>query len=178
MKITAKGFVMATVLVLLLAALPMNALAAGNTLTGADESRNVDVRAKYVDGTSTPDVYSIDVVWGAMQFTYSSSGTREWDPATHRYTGSITGTWAATGNTVTVTNHSNKAVGVAFSYEKAAGFDSIGGAFSIGSDTLAAGVEGNVAGADSVRTELTLSGTLPETVTEFTKIGSVTVSLR
>lgn len=178
MKTTARRLVMVTVFVLLLAALPMAAFAEGNTLTGADQSYNVDVRAKYEDGTSTPDVYSIDVVWGAMQFTYSSSGTREWDPTTHQYTGSITGTWTAAGNTVTVTNHSNKAVGVRFSYEKATGFDGINGAFSVASDTLAAGVVGKAAEADSVRTALTLSGTLADTVTEFTSVGSVTVSLQ
>ena len=66
---------------------------------------------------------------------------------------------------------------MSFAYTKASGFDGVNGAFSVDSDTLDAGAEGNVAGADSVITELTLSGTLASTVTEFTKIGSITVSL-
>ncbi len=165
-------------LALLLTAVPLSAFAAGDTLTGADESHRIDVEAKYVDGTSTPDVYSIDVVWGAMQFTYSSSGTREWDPTTHEYIGNFTGTWTASGNTITVTNHSNKAVDVTFLYEKVSGFDGISGVFSTVSDTLRAGEEGNAEGADHVSVVLTLSGTLASDVSEFTKIGAITVSLQ
>lgn len=165
------------ILVLLILAAPVTVFAAENTITNENGSHNIDVQAKYTNGTTTPDVYSVNVTWGAMQFTYSASGTREWNPSTHQYTDNTTAGWSASGNTVTVTNHSNKDVNVTFTYAKASGFDGVNGAFSVDSDTLAAGAEGNVAGADSVITELTLSGTLASTVTEFTKIGSITVSL-
>lgn len=52
------------------------------------------------------------------------------------------------------------------------------GAFSVDTHTLSAGVIGDVAGADSVTTILTLSGALADSVTSFTKVGSVTVTLR
>ena len=113
-----------------------------------------------------------------MQFTYSTSGTREWDPSTHKYKDDVTSGWTASGNTVTVTNHSNRAVKVTFEYESVHGFDGIKGTFSVASDTLSAGVEGNVSGADSVSTTLKLSGFLASDIAKFTKVGSVTVSLQ
>lgn len=164
-------------LALFLVATPLTAFAGDDTLTGTDESHEIDVVAKADDSTVTPDVYSMDVVWGAMAFTYSTAGTREWDPATHRYTDRVTSGWGANGNTVTVTNHSNTEVVVTFSYEGAVGFTGISGAFSVISDTLAAGVVGDVDGADSVSTTLTLSGVLASDITEFTKVGMITVSL-
>ncbi len=165
------------VLVLLLTVAPMTAFAASDTL-GADESHDIDVVAKSDSTTTIPDVYSIDVVWGAMQFTYSTSGTREWDPATHQYVDRVANGWSANGNTVTVTNHSNKAVEVTFSYGKAVGFTGINGTLSVTSDTLEAGTVGDVEGADKVVTTLTLTGTLSDDVTEYTKVGTITVSLR
>ncbi len=170
--------ILTTFLALFLALTPVTVFAASDTLTEKDKNHNIDVRAKYVDGAVTPDVYSMDVVWGAMQFTYETSGTREWDPSSHEYTGTIAGAWAATGNTVTVTNHSNKAVTVVFAYAKSTGFDGINGKFSVTSETLSAGVEGDVDGADSVSTTLTLSGTLASNVTEFRKIGFITIALQ
>lgn len=170
-----KLFVM--IMAFLILAVPVTAFAAEETITSENGSQSIDVQAKYTNGTTTPDVYSVDVTWGAMQFTYSASGTKEWDPSTHQYTDNTTTGWSASGNTVTVTNHSNKDVDVTFAYAKTSGFDGVSGAFSVESDTLAAGAEGNVGGADSVSTELTLSGTLASTVTEFTKVGSITVSL-
>ncbi len=170
-------------LVLLLVAAPMTVFAANDKLTDDENTRTIDVEAKYCDGTEAPDVYSLDVTWGAMQFTYQTSGTKKWNPANHSYDGNVTGHWNAGSGTdgnnrITVVNHSNVAVNVVFAYEKAEGFDGIKGAFTVNSDRLEAGVEGMYDSADSVSTELTLSGTLSGNVTEFTKVGSITISLQ
>ena len=71
-----------------------------------------DVNGTYTGSfTSTGEVVSVDVAWGAMSFTYSASGTKTWNPTTHQYDENKTaGSWTASGNTVTVTNHSNVAV--------------------------------------------------------------------
>ena len=103
-----------TVLALLVATASVSVFAADSTLKGKSDGQSIDVQAKYVDGVESPDVYSIDVTWGSMQFTYSTSGTREWDPSTHKYKDDVTSGWTASGNTVTVTNHSNRAVKVTF----------------------------------------------------------------
>ena len=141
-----KLFVMLLTLTIL--AVPVTAYGGEDTI-GKNENRSIDVQAKYANGTDTPDVYSVNVVWGAMQFTY----------------------------TVTVTNHSNKDVNVSFAYAKASGFEDVNGAFSVESKTLNAGTVDDVAGADGVSTKLTLSGTLASNITNFTKVGSITVSL-
>lgn len=151
--------------------------ASAETVSDKTGSKSIDVKAKYAGGITTPEVYSVDVTWGKMEFTYSASGTRDWDPATHKYTDNTSASWTADGNDVTVVNHSNKDVTVNFAYAAAEGYDGVIGEFSVASDTLDAGAVGNVDGADSVSTRLTLSGTLASTVTEFTKVGSITVSL-
>ena len=74
-------------------------------------------------------------------------------------------------------NHSNVDVTVDFAYAAAEGYSDITGTFNVTSDTLDAGVAGNVKGADSVSTYLTLSGSLASSNSAFTKVGSVTVSL-
>lgn len=171
---------MKKIFVMLLAALvlavPVTASAQEDTI-GKNGSRSIDVKAKYAGGTTTPEVYSVDVAWGKMEFTYSASGTRDWDPATHKYTDNTSASWTADGNDVTVVNHSNKDVKVDFAYAAAEGYGGVTGEFSVTTDTLDAGVEDNADGADSVVTKLTLSGVLASNVLEFTKVGSVTVSL-
>ena len=159
------------------AATAVTASAGTDTVTGNNGERDIDVKAKYSDGAITPDVYSVDIVWGAMEFTYLSSGKKEWNPATHKYTDNTVTGWNENGNTVTVTNHSNRAVNADFAYTKASGFDGVNGKFSIPSDTLDAGVENDAEGADSTETKLTLEGILPNSVTDFVKVGSITVSI-
>ena len=162
----------------MLASLPMTALAEKETL-GENGSRKIDVQAKYVDGVTTQDVYSVDVEWGAMQFTYNVSGTKTWNPSDHSYsTPTDSPQWTADGNTVTVTNHSNQPVEVAFRFDKdAAVTEEITGSFDKTSATLAAGVEGDYDNADSVTAALTLSGALGSDKTDFTKVGEITVEL-
>ena len=175
MKTITKILITVLILLVAMASVPVSA---DSTLSGPGKGQTIDVQAKYVDGVKSPDVYSIDVTWGAMQFTYSTSGTREWNPSTHQYESNVTGGWTGSGNSITVTNHSNKDVKVTFVYEAARGFEGVKGTFTVASNTLSAGVEGNVEGADSVSTELELSGSLASSTAEFTTVGSVTVALQ
>ena len=59
MKATVRFLV--TALVLMLVALPLTASAA--TLNGQGQSTIADVQAKYAEGMTTPDVYSLEVSW-------------------------------------------------------------------------------------------------------------------
>lgn len=173
MKATVRFLV--TALVLMLVALPLTASAA--TLNGQGQSTIADVQAKYAEGMTTPDVYSLEVSWGAMEFTCTRTGRNEWNPAEHKYTENTTYVWTANGNTVTVKNHSNRNVTVTFSYEKAAGYDSITGEFDVATKALEAGEVGNVDGAAGVTATLTLSGSLASNVTTSTKVGTVKISV-
>ena len=153
---------------------PVTAFAA----VGKGDTQSIDVRAKYSDGTATPDVYSVDISWGKMEFTYSASGSHVWDPAKHLYTDNTSAVWTENGNTVTVTNHSNVSVTADFVYVQASGYEDISGTLDVTSRTLNAGVVNKPNEADGVTTKLTLSGTLPGNVTDFTKVGAITVSIK
>jgi len=140
-------------------------------------NKDIDVKAKYADGVTTPTVYSIDLTWGAMEFTYNASGTKNWNPATHDYNVNVNTSWTASGNTITVTNHSNAAVTAAFAYGKATGFETVDGAFSSVSLPLATAESTAVGSAPSGTSTLTLSGTLANSATNFTKVGTITITL-
>lgn len=151
---------------------------ASDPITTAGGNETADVQAKYVSGISSPIVYSVDVTWGAMEFTYTASGTKTWDPSSHTYTDNTTGSWSANGNTVEVTNHSNAAVGVVFSYESLAAYSAITGSFDkTGTTRLAAGSENKPNEATNVTARLTLSGSISKSLTSFTKVGTITVTL-
>lgn len=65
--------------------------------------------------TYTIDIVSVDITWGAMEFTYSE-GT--WNPETHSYEG---GGWSPNqtgGNQITVTNTGNVDVNVSYGYTR------------------------------------------------------------
>lgn len=141
------------------------------------KTENADVKAKYVEGSESETIYSVDVEWGAMEFTYTAASQGTWDPETHTYYDIAEAEWSAEGNTVKVTNHSNAPVDAAFSYTKETGFESVTGTFSVDSETLDAGVENEYDKADSVTCALTLSGDLADTAADFTKVGTITVTL-
>lgn len=155
-----------------------SAMAANGSATVEKGSANVDVQAKYESSVTTPEVYSVDIAWGEMEFTYSASGSLQWDASTHQYTENVSATWSGKGNTVTVTNHSNAEVDVALSYASLGEYAAVNGSFDVETDTLNAGVVGDAEGADKVVSTLTLDGELAETVTEFTKIGTITVTIQ
>lgn len=135
------------------------------------------------DGPVTPTVYSVDIVWGSMEFTYYAGGTtRVWDPDTHTYT-EVTGQsqWSCTegANRITITNHSNTAVIANLAYSPIDGFNSITGTFDQSSISLEAPIEGSdVSTAPTGSVYLTLSGELSEHVTTKMQIGSITIAIQ
>ena len=151
---------------------------AATTVTENGGNQSIDVNAKYVDSVDIPTVYDVEVAWGAMEFTYTVSGTKTWDSEKHEYTVSTSGAWTATGNEIAVTNHSNTGIKADFTYAKAAGFDAVTGSFTQSSLTLptAEGKETTDA-ALTGKTALTLGGTLASDKTAPTKVGTVTVTV-
>ena len=153
-----------------------------DTITEVGRSANHDVTATYVDGSSGGaggTVYSVDITWGDMAFTYTAAAGI-WDPATHTITGADGGTWKANnegGNQIKVTNHSNTAVTATFSYAAASGYDSISGSFDKTSLDLATAVGTEVSNAPSDSAALSLSGALDSATAAGTTIGTITVTL-
>ena len=138
--------------------LSTTALAAGNVNgAGVGSQDPIDVTAKYNDDATEPTVYSVDLTWEDMTFTYNESGTRTWDPDTHTYTDTTSAGWDKTTAAVTATNHSNAEVKVSFTYTPQ-------------------GDTGVTASMDS--SILTITGTPNNSVTaEGVTIGTITVTI-
>lgn len=170
---------MATAVALVLAcSLSTMAFAADGkeTLNGLGD-QSITVTAKHNDATSSTPVYSVDITWEDMTFTYNESGTRTWDPDTHTYTDNTTAGWDKISADVTVTNHSDAAVKVSFGYQEVE-TTGITGVMSQDSFTLAAGVENDYAGADSDTSVFSITGTPNDTVTpEGVTMGTITVTV-
>lgn len=147
------------------------------TTAGGYDSTNVT--GTYVASPTGDTVYSVDVVWGSMAFTYTGASTGTWNPATHTYYDATEAGWSCVdgANKVTVTNHSNTAVTSAFTYSQGEGYNSVTGAFNNSSLTIPTAVGTEFANAPSASAMLSLTGALASTVTTATTIGSVTVTI-
>lgn len=160
--------------ILMVATMSMTAFAGTMSDVGSDSA---DVKGTYEEGSSGGTIYSIDITWGAMEFTFTDVSEGTWDPSTHEYVDTADASWSASGNTVKVTNHSNTGVDVTFAYSKATGFESVTGTLDVTSQSLATAVGTAVSAAPSVTSTLTLSGTLASTTAAKTKVGSVVVTI-
>jgi hypothetical protein len=81
-------------------------------------SATINVKGKLGATPEAPEeIVSVDVTWGAMEFTYTPADPGTWDPENHRYTDTADASWSASGNDITVTNHSNVGVTATFDFE-------------------------------------------------------------
>lgn len=178
-----KLLTLALALVMMLSVMSINAFAAEslttNPATNKDEGEyTIDVKAVYSASAMTPDVVSVDIAWGAMEFTYLVGGTHMWDPAEHKYNDNTSASWTASGNTVTVTNHSNVPIKAELSFTAETAFSGITGTFDTATINLdAPAVNSEQSAAPTGTANLTLSGALASTVTTSTKVGTITVKI-
>lgn len=160
--------------------LSTTALAAGNVDgAGVGSQDPIDVTAKYNDAATEPTVYSVDLKWDDMTFTYNESGTRTWDPDTHTYTDTTSAGWDKISAAVTATNHSNAQVTVKFDYTPQ-GATGVKASMSKDSFKLAAGVENKPNEAATNSSLLTIdSRTKPNATVSAagTVIGTITVTI-
>ena len=176
---------MKKVLTLILAAVMALTFVTATSAETINGGTSADVTASYTDSSTTPEKVSVDISWGEMSFTYTVSGEKNWNATEHQYTDTISAEWTASGNDITVTNHSNKAVTATFAYESEADYTTISGNFSDEENVrldnnqvvLASAETTAYEQAPSVTVYLTLDGELTETTTASTKIGTVTVAI-
>ena len=165
-------------LVSLLAAAALTC-AMGTTAFAADQDGvstgdyTADVKGTYQAGAV---VYSVDIAWTDMNFTYTGAGEGTWNPETHQYSGSSEGAWTASNDSITVTNHSNAAVKATASYKAETGYESTTMTFGNNEATVATVVGTEVASAPSATITVTPGGTLAESANGG-KIGTITVSI-
>lgn len=156
--------------------------AMGTTAFAADQDGvkngdyTADVKGTYQAGGSGAVVYSVDIAWTDMSFTYTGAGEGTWDPETHQYSGSSEGAWTASNDSITVTNHSNAAVKATASYQAETGYESTTMTFGNNGATVATAVDTEVASAPKAIITVTPGGTLAESANGG-KIGTITVSI-
>ena len=160
--------------------LSTTALAGGNVDgAGVGSQDPIDVTAKYNDDATEPTVYSVDLTWEDMTFTYNESGTRIWDPDTHTYTDSTSVGWDKFTAKVTATNHSNANVTVTFDYTPQ-GDTGVTAYMSKQSFILYAGVENYPNDASTNSSLLTIDGNSKpnsSVTAEGVTIGTITVTI-
>lgn len=158
----------------LVMSLSVTAFAAEDKNNGEGEAASIEISAIYKEGSAADQVVSVDIAWGAMTFEYTDGAEGKWDPATHTYGAKGNGTWAASDNAITVTNHSNTGIKATFTYVPAV--NTVTGTFSKdGVLTLASAVDTAVENAPSDSLALTLGGTMTEA--QAGKVGTVTISI-
>lgn len=140
--------------------------------------KTIDVTASYQPAGSESDpVYSVDIIWENMNFEYTDSGEKVWNPDTHTYSTATEGKWDKTQADITVTNHSNVAVDIAIAYASTAN-TGITGTITNGTATLRAGELEKPDEADSMTATLTISGKPNSSVTkDGIKIGTITIQI-
>ena len=139
-------------------------------------SYSAEVKGTYQPGGSGAVVYSVDIAWTDMSFTYTGAGEGTWDPETHQYSGSSEGAWTASDDSITVTNHSNAAVKATAKFVADSGYESTTMTFGNNEATVATAVGTEVASAPSATITVTPGGTLAESA-DGGKIGTITVSI-
>lgn len=166
-----------------------------STIKSTNEGENkeeINVTAKY-NAVEEGIVYSVDLAWDDMTFTYTETGTRTWDPATHTYGDTVTGGWDKTTALVKATNHSNTGVNVTFTYTPTETATGIRGSISYEGGVevkmthstntekmvqLSSGKGYSYTGAPYGRAGMKISGTPNRNVTaDGIQIGTITVTI-
>lgn len=152
---------------------------ATDTISQKDGSASANVKGTYVPGSGTATVYSVDIAWGSLEFTYTDASKGTWNPDTHSYDGAEVAAWSceAGANKVTVTNHSNAEVNFAFTAQAAAGFEAITLNFDTSRAMLDSAVNTTYAAAPAHTITVTPSGALTKDTTAGTVIGTITVTI-
>lgn len=159
--------------------LSTTALAGGNVNGAGVGPQDIDVTVKYNDSATDPTVYSVDLTWEDMTFTYNESGTRTWDPDTHTYTDPTSAGWDKVTAAVTATNHSNAQVKVSFTYTPQ-GDTGVTASMDKRNFILAAGKEDRPNDADTNSAVLTIDRTSKpngSVTAEGITIGTITVTI-
>ncbi len=132
-------------------------------------STNITVNGTFTEGTVAQAIY-VDITWGEMAFTFVADAP-VWQPDTHTYVVE-NGEWEKSGNTITVTNHSNISIDAGFIFNETSSSD-LTGTFTKDSVTVAAPELGALT-APSDSSDLTIDGIMEY---DEATLGTVTVTI-
>lgn len=167
---------MKKIISLALALVMVLSLSATVFAVGNGESSSTDVKATYNSGADAGKIYSVDITWSGMSFTYTDADT-VWDPATHTYVPTSEPYWSE--GTITVTNHSNDAITATAAYAAEEAYKDIAMTFSAASVTVATadnGVDGAAGTAVTETITVKPEGALAEGIADV-KIGTITITI-
>lgn len=165
-------------------AMSVTALAADATITDNGGSAKADVTGNYVPGKNST-VYSVDITWSDLTFTYAAASNGVWNPGTHTYSGTSAAGWETKTGTIVVTNHSNAGISAKPDYKENTGYESaiitfsgdgLNGEGALELDTADNGENGATGKPTSGTITVTPGGTLPEG-TANAVIGVITVTI-
>ena len=140
-------------------------------------SYNTDVTGTYVEGNdSNGTVFSVDIKWTGMNFTYYAEKGPVWNTEDHTYSAAEPARWEGTG-TITVTNHSNTRISATPAYTKETGYETVEIEFDKDKLTLVSADIDNTAVTNTII--VTPGGSLPaiSNDTNSAKIGTITVTI-
>ena len=105
-----------SIILALVMALSLSVTAFAATNDGTQDTE-ITVNGSFVSGTAADEKISVDIVWEAMNFTYTAPSQGTWNPATHAYEGATEGGWSDNTPSITVKNHSNVAVNATLDFK-------------------------------------------------------------
>lgn len=165
-------------------AMSVTALAADATIKKNGGSAEANVIGNYAAGKDVT-VYSVDITWSDLTFTYAAASGGVWNPGTHTYSGAGEAGWEAKTGTIVVTNHSNAGISAKPAYQANTGYESATITFGgeglneegvLELDTADNGENGAAGTPTSGTITVTPGGTLPEG-TANAVIGVITVTI-
>ena len=167
-----------SVILALVIALSLSVTAFAATNDGSSPT-DITVNGTFVSGTAAGEKISVDIVWEAMDFTYTAASQGTWNPVTHTYEGATKGGWSNNTPAITVTNHSNVAVNATLGFT--ADVDGVIGTFTEVSGTandnilnLATAEGTEVANAPTATANFGISG---DAINASQKLGTITVTI-
>ena len=141
--------------------------------------REIIVTGVYQSGTAADEKISVDIVWEAMDFTYTAASQGTWNPVTHIYDGATAGGWSDNNPAITVKNHSNTDIYATLDFTT--DVTGIVGTFTEASGTandnileLATAVGTEVANAPTATANFGINGAA---IDADQKLGTITVSI-
>ena len=141
--------------------------------------REIIVTGVYQSGTAADEKISVDIVWEAMNFTYTAASQGTWNPVTHIYDGATAGGWSDNNPAITVKNHSNTDIYATLDFTT--DVTGIVGTFTEASGTandnileLATAVGTEVANAPTATANFGINGAA---IDADKKLGTITVSI-
>lgn len=144
-----------------------------------DITKSANVTGTY-DATDVSKVYSVDISWSDLKFTYTGAYKGEWNPEKHNYEGATEAGWNDGEGMITVTNHSNTDITATPVYKATEGYESanmIFGSNSLKVATADNGTNGEAGHAVTETISVKPSGSLPEGTTEAV-IGTITITIQ